>query len=98
MHPSTSRGRGRLHLEPGLLEQLAAQRLERMLALLDEASGQVPGALERRPRPPDEKHPTRVVGDDGTGCRGRVRVGDEAALLTRRTAAVRFDCGSAARA
>src|SRR5438105_12771761 len=37
----------RLDLEAGLLPQLAAQAVQRVLALLEEAAGNVPAALDR---------------------------------------------------
>src|SRR5207237_8149377 len=59
--------------EPELLAELAAERLLRRLALLDEAAGQVPRAGPRRPRAAREEHP--VAADErGHGRRSRVAV------------------------
>jgi hypothetical protein len=54
---------GGLDIEPALLAKLAAQRVERVLRLVDEATGQVPVALARLECTPREQHPTVTLED-----------------------------------
>src|SRR5262249_9567240 len=64
----------RLDLETRLLAELAAKRVERVLALLEEASGQVPLSPLGLDRPPSEQEATGAIGDEGAGGRVRMRV------------------------
>src|SRR3970282_2590010 len=68
-----------LDRQPGLLEELAAQALERVLALLEEAAGSVPEPGVGLVGPPREENTPGVVEDERGGGRSGVCVGGECA-------------------
>src|SRR5215211_5910926 len=69
----------RLDLEPRLLPELPDDRRARMLALLQEAAGEIPLALVRSYGAAREEDPPLLVEDDGARGRLRVRVPGEPA-------------------
>ena len=71
--------RGRLDLEARLLEQLAAQRVERVLALPEEAAREVPHPRIGLPRPSGQQDSALVVDAERARRRRGVRVRDVAA-------------------
>ena len=77
VHPDAEKG-DRLDLEPGLLEQLPSEPVERMLVLFEVAAGCVPVALVRLDRAPTEQQTSSVVLDERARTRNRVRPADEA--------------------
>ena len=71
---------GRLDLEAGFLAQLAPERVERMLELLDEAAGEVPEAGTGIVSPAPEQD-AAVALDQRLRAGNRVRIDRRAALL-----------------
>jgi len=69
----------RLDLEPGLLADLAPQRIERMLVLVQEASRQIPEALTGIERAAPEQHAAPIVETDRLRTGNGIRVADVAA-------------------
>ncbi len=69
----------RLDLEPGLLTDLAPERVERMLVLVEKASRQIPEALARIERAAPEQNAAPVVETDRLCTGNGVRVADVAA-------------------
>lgn len=69
----------RLDLEAGLLAQLSAERVERVLGLVEETARDVPRAAVGIAGTADEQQAVVLVEDEGADGRLRVRVGDEAA-------------------
>ena len=65
--------------EPGLLEQLAPEPVERVLVLLEVAAGDVPEPTVGLDGPPAEQNPALAVLDERAHARRRVGVADEAA-------------------
>ena len=69
----------RLDLEPGLLADLAPQRVEWMLILVQEASRQIPEALTGIERAAPEQHTAPIVETDRLCTGNGIRVADVAA-------------------
>jgi hypothetical protein len=78
VHPDAEE-RERLDLETGFLAQLAANTVQRMLVLVEEAAGKVPSAVEDLARAAREEDAALVVDAEGAGGRTRIRVLDEPA-------------------
>src|SRR5215211_1206207 len=87
----------RLDLQRRLLAQLAPDRVERVLVLVDEAAREVPAPGEGRSGAARQQDSSAVVQAEGTGGRRRVRVGDEPARWARRPAGLDLELRSAAR-
>src|SRR5262249_19697129 len=68
----------RLDLEPGLLAQFAAQRVDGMLGLVEKAAGHVPRAAVGIAGATDEQQPPFRIDEQRTHGRLRVRVRDQA--------------------
>jgi hypothetical protein len=75
---------GRLDLERGLLADLAPQRIERMLVLVEKAARKIPETGPGILPPPAEQHAPVLVETDRLRAGHRVRVGDETARGTLR--------------
>src|ERR687895_2924917 len=88
----------RLALETGLLHELAAKRIEWMLALLEKASGQVPTPLERLVPTTRQQDAAMLVDAEGACCRLRTRVVHGAARRASRTIVIALDPAAAPRA
>src|SRR5438105_2042459 len=87
--------RARLHREAGLLAELAAEAVERVLVLLEKPARKVPAAAVRLVGPPAEEDAAVAVEADRTDRRRRVRVGDEAARSALDAAGRRLEVGAA---
>ena len=72
-HPDADESRGARD-EARLLEQLATEPVERMLALLEEAAGTIPLPDERLDRAAGEEQPALCVLDERAHARRGVRV------------------------
>src|SRR5512133_470858 len=87
----------RLDLDAGLLTQLPAHAVERVLLLVEEPAREVPFALERLDSPPGEQNTPLAVEADGAGGGLRARVRLEPALAALDLATLWLDLGTAAR-
>ena len=96
LHPDADEAL-RLDLEPGLLAQLAHDGVERMLVLLEEAAGEVPGADARLEGPPPEQQPA-VALDERLHGRGGIRPDDVAAARADEAVTEMLALDAAARA
>src|SRR5712691_180456 len=85
-----------LDLESGLLADLASQRIERLLALVEEAAGQIPIAAPRLEAPAAEQHAPVVVKEHSLRAGHGACVGDEAARGALEARSVAGERGGAA--
>lgn len=93
--PEAEKGE-RLDLESGLLADLASQRLERLLALLEEAAGQIPVAAPRLEATAAEQYAPVVVEEHGLRAGHGARVRDEAACGALEARSIAGEHGGAA--
>jgi hypothetical protein len=96
VHPDADEAFG-LDVETRLLAELAPDRVERVLALVHEAAGEVPPVFVGRVGAAREQQPARLVAHEGGRRHARVRVDDVAAgrALDLRAGVLRLDGGCA---
>jgi hypothetical protein len=82
---------GRLDPQAGFLDELAAQGIDRVLVLVEEAAGEVPHARVRLPGSAGEQYPPGLVGAERAGSGRRIRPRDVAARRTRNPILRRHD-------